>query len=118
MSTFGHLWPEMPVRIGREQRRLRIMADFVVDYSLLEQVDKTLKDLAGQFQNIQTQEQGYTPFYGSGDIAGAMDDFAGNWSYHRGKIVDSMNSLSSSVEEVMTETKKFDSDMTKQLTPQ
>ena len=94
------------------------MADFVVDYSLLQQVDKTLKDLVNQFQDIQSQEQGYTWAYGSGDVAGAMDDFAGNWSYHRGKIVDSMNSLIKSVEEVMSETKKFDSGMAKQLTPQ
>jgi hypothetical protein len=93
------------------------MADFVVDYSLLQQVDNTLKDLVSQFQNIQSQEQGYTGAYGSGDVAGAMDDFAGNWSYHRGKIVDSMNSLIKSVEEVMSETKKYDSGMAKQLTP-
>ena len=93
------------------------MADFVVDYSLLQQVDKTLQDLMNQFQNIQAQEQGYTGAYGSGDVAGAMDDFAGNWSYHRGKIVDSMNALSQSVEEVMSETKKYDSGLAKQLTP-
>ena len=94
------------------------MADFVVDYFLLQQVDNTLKDLVNQFQNIQTQEHGYTGAYGSGDVARAMDDFAGNWSYHRGKIVDSMNSLIKSVEEVMSETKKYDSGMAKQLTPQ
>jgi len=94
------------------------MADFVVDYSLLQQVDKTLKDLVNQFQDIQAQEQGYTGAYGSGDVAGAMDDFAGNWSYHRGKIVDSMNALSQSVEEVMSETKKYDADMATQLQPQ
>jgi len=92
--------------------------DFVVDYSLLDQVDRTLKDLVSQFQNIQAQEQGYTGAYGSGDVAGAMDDFAGNWSYHRGKIVDSMNALSQSVEEVMSETKKYDADMATQLQPQ
>ena len=92
-------------------------ADFAVDYPLLEQVDKTLKDLVSQFQNIQAQEQGYTGAYGSGDVAGAMNDFASNWSYHRGKIVDSMNALSKSVEEVLSETKKFDSGMARQLTP-
>jgi hypothetical protein len=89
--------------------------DFVVDYPLLEQVDKTLKDLCNQFQNIQAQEQGYTGAYGSGDVAGAMSDFAGNWSYHRGKIVASMQSLSSNVEEVLKETKKYDADMAQQV---
>jgi hypothetical protein len=94
------------------------MADLVVDYSLLEQVESTLDGLKKEFENIQAQEHGYWGAYGSGDVAGAMDDFAGNWSYHRGKIVDSMNALSKSVEEVMAETKKFDSGMAKQLTPQ
>lgn len=94
-----------------------IMADFVVDYSLLQQTESTLKDLVNQFQNIQSQEQGYVGAYGSGDIAGAMGDFAGNWSHHRGKIVDSMNALIKNVDEVLTETKKYDSGLAKQLTP-
>ena len=93
------------------------MADFVVDYALLQQVENTLKDLVSQFQNIQAQEQGYTGAYGSGDVAGAMNDFAGNWSYHRGKIVDSMNSLIKSVDEILSQTQKFDADAAKQLTP-
>jgi hypothetical protein len=92
------------------------MADLVVDYTLLEQVENTLTGLKNEFQNIQAQEQGYTGAYGSGDVAGAMDDFAGNWSYHRGKIIDSMDALAKSVNEVRTQTSKFDGDMQRQLT--
>ncbi len=72
------------------------MPDLVVDYAMLTQVENTLKGLAQEFQNIQAQEQGYTGAYGSGDIAGAMNDFADNWSYHRGNILKSMDSLAGS----------------------
>jgi hypothetical protein len=93
-----------------------VMADLVVDYSLLEQVESTLGGLKKEFENIQAQEQGYTGAYGSGDVAGAMDDFAGNWSYHRDKIVKSMEALAKSVHEVVTDTQKFDTDLQTSLT--
>jgi hypothetical protein len=92
------------------------MPDLVVDYAMLTQVENTLKGLSQEFQNIQAQEQGYTGAYGSGDIAGAMDDFAGNWSYHRGKILQSMDSLAKSVDEVRTQASQFDTQMQNSLT--
>jgi hypothetical protein len=92
------------------------MADLVVDYSLLEQVENTLTGLTREFQNIQAQEQGYAGAYGSGDIAGAMNDFADNWSYHRGKILQSMQSLCQNVREVRTEASQFDTNLADQVT--
>jgi hypothetical protein len=92
------------------------MADLVVDYSLLEQVESTLDGLKKEFENIQAQEHGYWGAYGSGDVAGAMDDFAGNWSYHRDKIVKSMEALAKSVHEVITDTQQFDTDLQNSLT--
>jgi hypothetical protein len=45
-----------------------------------------------------------------------MDDFAGNWSYHRGKIIGSMDALAKSVHEVRTQTGTFDTDLQNSLT--
>jgi hypothetical protein len=92
------------------------MADLVVDYSLLEQVENTLNGLKDELENITLQEQAYTGAYGSGDIAGAMNDFAGNWSYHRGKLLESMAALCKNVHDVRTETNKFDTDLQNSLT--
>ncbi len=92
------------------------MADFVVDYALLEQVENTLTGLKKEFDGIKGQEQGYTGAYGSGDIAGAMNSFAGNWNYHRGKITESMEALAKNVHEVRTQTNEYDTDLQNQVT--
>jgi len=92
------------------------MPDLVVDYAMLTQVENTLKGLSQEFQNIQAQEQGYTGAYGSGDIAGAMNDFADNWSYHRGNILKSMDSLAKNVDEVRTQASQFDTQLQNSLT--
>lgn len=35
----------------------------------------------------------YRPFLGSGELAGKMDDFSNNWSYHREKLSGSIETL-------------------------
>jgi hypothetical protein len=78
------------------------MADLIVDYQLLDVTERSLVALTGEFQHIQAFEQGYEGAVGSGSIAAAMDDFAGNWSYHREKLIGSMQSLG----EMVTQTKQ------------
>jgi len=69
------------------------MTDLKVDYTLLDQSETSLSGLVSDFQNIKAQESSYDGALGSGDIAGAMDSFAGNWDYHRKKLVSSMQAL-------------------------
>jgi hypothetical protein len=69
------------------------MADLKVDYQLLDSIERNLSSLVSQFENIETQTGSYDAAMGSGDIAGAMGNFAGNWEYHRKQIVSSMQSL-------------------------
>src|SRR5215469_7723620 len=63
------------------------MADLKVDYQLLDSTERNLSDLISQFQNIKAQTSDYNGAMGSGDIAGAMGSFAGNWDYHRKKLI-------------------------------
>lgn len=69
------------------------MADLKVDYQLLDSSERTLSNLTSEFQNIKARDSGYDGAMGSGDIASAMDSFAGNWDYHRGQLVGSMQAL-------------------------
>jgi predicted methyltransferase MtxX (methanogen marker protein 4) len=69
------------------------MTDLKVDYTLLDQSETSLSSLVSDFQNIKAQESSYDGALGSGDIASAMDSFAGNWDYHRKKLVGSMQAL-------------------------
>jgi uncharacterized protein YukE len=64
--------------------------DLKVDYNLLDQSEKALSSLVSEFQNIKAQESAYDGAMGSGDVASAMGDFAGNWDIHRKKLVDKM----------------------------
>jgi hypothetical protein len=69
------------------------MADLKVEFDLLDSAEKTLTSLTSEFQNIKTSTGDYDGALGSGDIAGAMGSFSGNWDYHRGKLVGSMQAL-------------------------
>jgi len=75
------------------------MADLVVDYNLLGQTESSLNGLTREFTDIKAQEHAYFGDWGSGDIASAMDDFAGNWDYHRKKLLGSMQSLATMVKQ-------------------
>jgi hypothetical protein len=77
-------------------------ADLKVDYQLLDSTERSLGRLTSEFENIKAQESGYDGAMGSGDIAGAMNNFAGNWDYHRKKLVGSMQALG----KMVTETRK------------
>lgn len=78
------------------------VADLKVDYQLLDSTERTLSSLTSEFQHIKARESGYDGAMGSGDIASAMDSFAGNWDYHRDKLVGSMQALG----KMITESKK------------
>jgi hypothetical protein len=84
--------------IGRETG----MAYLKVEFDLLDSAEKTLTSLTSEFQNIKAQESSYDGALGSGDIASAMGSFAGNWDYHRDKLVGSMQALG----KMITESKK------------
>lgn len=87
------------------------MADLKVDYQLLDSIERNLSNLISQFQNIQAQTGGYDGAMGSGDIAGAMGGFSGNWDYHRKQLVGSMQSLG----QMVSETKKHFQDTDNRL---
>lgn len=75
------------------------VSDLRVDYNLLEASHKNLTSLASEFGNLQASTGGYDAAMGSGAIAGAMDSFAGNWSYHRDQLVGDMKKLDDMIDE-------------------
>ena len=92
------------------------MTDLRIDYQLLESTKSTMDSLVSQFQNIQTQQSQYDGAMGSGDVAGAMDNFAGNWDYHRKQLLGKMKDLDDLVDETVKQFKKTDGDLKNQLT--
>ena len=92
------------------------MTDLRISYPDLESTKSTLNSLVNEFQNIQTQQSQYDWAMGSGDVAGAMGNFAGNWDYHRKKLLGKMQNLDSMVSEALTQFQKTDHDLAKQQT--
>jgi hypothetical protein len=92
------------------------VADLKVDYQLLDATEKSLSTLVSEFQNIKAQEQAYDGAMGSGDIAGALGSFAGNWDYHREKLIGSMQALGTMVSQTKEQFSKTDTGLTASLT--
>jgi len=92
------------------------MSDLKVDYQALSSTQRTLGGLVTQFGDIQTQQSHYDWAMGSGAVAGAMDNFAGNWNYHRKQLISSMNDLGTMVATALEQFPKTDNQLAKNLT--
>jgi hypothetical protein len=92
------------------------VSDLKVDYDLLEASHKALSGLASEFGNLQASTSGYDGALGSGTIAGAMGNFAGNWSYHRDKLVANMKKLDDMITESVKQFMETDKKAAQELT--
>ncbi len=92
------------------------MADLKVDYQRLDSIEHSLSSLLSEFQNIQTQTGAYDGAMGSGDVASAMDGFAGNWNDHRKNLISSIQSLGKMVSETKRQFQNTDNKLKSTLT--
>jgi hypothetical protein len=90
--------------------------DLCVDYSLLEEASKSLSSLISEFDNIKAQEGAYDGALGSGNIASAMDSFAGNWDYHRRKLTENMQAVGELIDNTMKSFQQADQKLKDSLT--
>jgi hypothetical protein len=89
--------------------------DLRVDYSLLESSHKTLASLVGEFADLQASTGDYEAAMGSGAIVGALDSFAGNWSYHRDQLVANMQKLDDMITESVKQFMDTDQKLAQEL---
>ena len=62
------------------------MADLLVDYYALEDSEKVLADLKGEFDHIETNVSDSTSVWSHDLVKDAMGEFAGNMDYNRKKL--------------------------------
>jgi hypothetical protein len=91
------------------------MADLRISYQDLETTKATMGSLVNEFQNIQTEQSQYDSAMGSGQVAGALNSFAGNWSYHRKQLLGKMEDLDGMVSEALTQFPKTDGGLASSL---
>ena len=90
--------------------------DLKVNYQLLDEAERSLSSLLQGFNSLQAQEQGFDGALGSGELASAMDGFAGNWDYHRRQLVSSMESLGKMVQDCKQKFQSTDTKLKSSLT--
>ena len=93
------------------------MSDLVIDYQLLQDCSASLTAIHQEFDGVGGHEKDLTGIWGSSDIAHAMDDFAGNWDYHRKKILGSIESLGTMVDTTVKAFQDADKQLKDALTP-
>lgn len=91
------------------------MADFVVDYAVLQRVESALNHLKNEFAGINVVPPGAAGWGDSG-IASAMSDFHTNWSHHRDQLVQSMEAMISHARDTRTGTEDWDTKNQRGLT--
>lgn len=74
------------------------MADVVVDYGMLGTSADQLNAVKSFIDGLESRVSGSSDCWGNQDIAGAMNTFATNWSYHREKLSDLVGSVAEKFE--------------------
>ncbi len=86
-------------------------SDLTVDYEFLADCERKLGQLKKTFEDIENRRDDMKEHWGSGDIAGAMEDFVDNWDDYRTRLVESLESVG----KLVAGTKKAFEDLDKQL---
>lgn len=93
------------------------MSDLIIDYRLLHDCSASLTAIRQELDGIGRHEKDLTGIWGSVDIAHAMNDFAGNWDYHRKKILGSIVALGTMVDTTAKAFQDADKQLRDALTP-
>jgi hypothetical protein len=83
------------------------MTDLVVTDDVLADAERLLTRLHAEFSGIGHHRDDLRHVWGANDVAGAMDAFVDNWSWHRKKLlndIESVGGLVSSARETFRET--------------
>lgn len=67
--------------------------DLRVNIDLLVSSESRLKNLNKEFKNLGTRKDDMHPYWGSGEIADAMDEFVDNWDDYRAKMLDNIDTV-------------------------
>ncbi|WP_327429109.1 hypothetical protein [Streptomyces sp. NBC_01236] len=92
-------------------------SDLIVDDKLLVKTAKSLKKIQYEFEHTEEHQDDLKGVWGSGQIAGAMDDFADNWDYHRKQLLESIKTVGELAEGCHQAFKDLDQKLAKATQP-
>ncbi|MFH8487886.1 hypothetical protein [Streptomyces longisporoflavus] len=89
--------------------------DLRVNVDLLVDSESRLKGLRREFKNLGNRNEDMQPYWGSGDITGAMNEFVDNWDDYRRKMLESIDTVGKLVESTVKGFSGLDADLAKGL---
>lgn len=92
------------------------MTDLKVSYDTLEESSRHLTAIQHELDDIKHHQSDIADALGSGDMAHAMHDFAGNWDYHRHKLLDKIQAMGEMTEKTLEAFKDVDKKLKDGLT--
>ncbi|MFF4472958.1 WXG100 family type VII secretion target [Streptomyces sp. NPDC001599] len=85
--------------------------DLTVDFEFLADCERKLGQLRTTFKDIKNRRDDMKEHWGSGAVAGAMEDFVDNWDDYRTRLIESIESVGT----LVAGSKKAFEDLDKQL---
>jgi hypothetical protein len=92
------------------------MTDLKVSYDTLEESSRNLKSIQRELDDTKHHQSDIQGALGSKDMTHAMHDFAGNWDYHRHKLLDKIQAMGEMTEKTMEAFKDVDKKLRDGLT--
>jgi len=89
-------------------------AQIRVPMDLLQDLASDLSALSSQFSGISTSAVVGSAI-GAPEVLSALDTFTGNWSKHRGKLIDSIDAVQKQASESYKQFSKTDQDLANAL---
>jgi uncharacterized protein YukE len=68
-------------------------ADLIVNVDLLVESESSLSKIQKDLKDINNRKDDMRPYWGSGEISDAMDEFVDNWDDYRAKMIESLESV-------------------------
>ncbi|MFI1441500.1 hypothetical protein [Streptomyces fructofermentans] len=90
-------------------------ADLRVNVDLLVESESRLKSIRREFKGLGDHTDGMSPYWGSGEIEDAMDEFVDNWDDYRAKMIKSIETVGELVKSTVDGFNGLDGDLAKGL---
>jgi|SRR5882757_358530 len=84
------------------------MTDLRVSYDRLEESTRNLTAIQRELTDTEHHQKDISAVLGSSHMVHAMDDFAGNWDYHRHKLLDKIQAMGEMAEKTLDAFKEVD----------
>lgn len=91
------------------------MSDLEIDYAELQSAVERLSRATDAFQNASLDAHALADLTGHPRVAGKVRDFADNWDYHRGQLLQSMQTVLAGLQAIEETFREVDASLAKSV---